>query len=149
MEFKRIITHTDVLWKRFSDFCVKSKPYSFCETPSLRLKIFKIREYYDFLLAHSEIFILEDNQEILFFVAVHREGSAMVVDFAFGTPMTVLHNLKAFRDWYRLLNKDVEFFYTELTRRYKLDKYVNFIRRYDRNAQIKLDNQKISIYWYS
>lgn len=149
MEFKRILEPTDVLRKNFINFCVKSKPFHFCEIPSLRLKLFKINEYFDFLFAESLIFIGEENQEFKFFIALSLDGPAAQVDFYFGGCFAARKTLEDFRSWYLTQNQEVEYFWAALTRSYKYDKYIRAIKRIDPKVIFKLDKQKMCIYWYS
>lgn len=128
--------------KKIIDYFLQSKPYDFCSLPSYSLRRFKIKEYIDFLLEQTDVYLLED-----FFVSVTKKNNQAIVQFIYGQPFSVVQNFKLFREDFLKQNKEVNIFYTEILRKHKKNSLIKFIERRDKDAKIKLDNDKICVLW--
>jgi hypothetical protein len=128
--------------KQIISFFLKSKPYSFCSLPSHSLCVFKIKEYLNFLLENCEVYIGKN-----FFVAISIETDIAIVEFVYGSPFNVIRDFEKFRKWFKSKNNQVTHFYTEIQRKHKRKSFLKFIENRDKNAEIKLDNEKICVLW--
>jgi hypothetical protein len=147
MEFKLIKECYPNLEKKIIDFCLHSKPYPFCENKSRQLSLFKIKEYISFLFGTSEIYILEQNENLFLFVAMSKKEETAIVDFIFGQPNKIIPSFKEFRLFFKHKNPEITLFFSEVTRKHNLKGYLRFIEKTDLEAKIKLDNQKICVLW--
>ena len=84
MKFKLINEPSEELFNIFKSYCLKSKPFDFCELPSMQMRIFKIREYFNNLFENCEIYIAEENGKILGFGGFRQEGDSVSADFVVG-----------------------------------------------------------------
>jgi hypothetical protein len=128
--------------KNLIRFFLKSKPYPFCQMPSMFLALFKIKEYIDFLFDNFSIYVRKD-----FFIAISVEKEKAIVQFVKGSSFNGISDFEEFRAFFCAQNKNVKVFYTEIQRDYKKQKLIRFIKRRDKNAKINLDNDKICVLW--
>jgi hypothetical protein len=142
MNFTLIKTLEQSERKNLVNFFLKSKPYPFCQMPSMSLSIFKIKEYIDFLLENCYVYIRKD-----FFVAISLENETAIVQFVIGLPFKVISDFEEFRAFLKNKNKKITKFYTEIQREHKKEKLLRLIKQRDKNAEINLDNQKICVLW--
>jgi hypothetical protein len=147
MEFKRIKNYTENIKQQVIKFCLRSKPYDFCGGASRKLSLLKIEEYINFLLEVCEVFIVEENQSVRFFVAVTKTKQSAILEFVIGHPKTIIPDFEAFRFEFYKRNPQVTKFVSEITRKHKIKGFVRFIEKNDPNAIFNLDNQKISVSW--
>lgn len=146
MNFTLIKNPDDKLITEIISYCLKSKPYEFCNLGSRKLSIFKIKEYVDCLFEHCEVYISRDLGE-LFFIAVSKEGERANLEFIFCNQYKMYDYFPTFRSYFKQINPKVKFFYAEITRKYKTNKLISFIKKNDKVATINLDNDKICVLW--
>lgn len=127
-------------------YCLKSKPYEFCNLASRRLSIFKIKEYISFLFKNCKVYISRDLGE-LFFIAISLEKEIANLEFIFCSQYKLYNYFPTFRSFFMQKNPEVKFFYAEITRKHKTKKLLSFIKKNDKVAIINLDNDKICVLW--
>ena len=148
MYFKPIKIPNSNLTNKIIAFCLKSKPYSFCETSSRSAALFKTKEYIDFLFDNCEVYLSEQDGKINLFIAVSRHEKSLIIDFIFGDGPKTMDYLREFREFFVKENPEITGFFTQITRKHKLQALLSFVRRYDKTAQINIDNSgKIEVYW--
>jgi hypothetical protein len=141
MNFTLIKTLEENERKKLIKFFLKSKPYPFCELPSMSMSLFKIKEYIDFLLEKCLVYVRED-----FFVAVSFEGEVAIIQFATGKPFKLSSDFEEFRNFLKQ-TKQIKQFRSIVQRDYKKQKYLNYLKRRDKNIQIEIDNGIIYVIW--
>jgi hypothetical protein len=152
MKFKLINEPTEELFNIFKSYCLKSKPFDFCELPSMQMRIFKIKEYFDNLFENCEVYTAEENGKILGFGGFKPLGGNVSADFVvgFNDVLTFKEISKAFadfREFYKQQNPQVKTFSGEIYRTYKADSYLKFIKRYMKPSKIDLDGERIMVYF--
>ena len=147
MQFQRINQATDKITDKFISYCLKSKPYDFCNLPSRVISIIKIKEYIKFLFQICEVYLGTINGEIKLFVAVKRDNQNLEIEFIFGDHFGFLENFKKFRFFYHELHPEIRTFRAQITRKHKLKHFMNFLSKKDPNIQIILDKQEIVVLW--
>jgi hypothetical protein len=152
MKFKLIKEPTEELFNIFKSYCLKSKPFDFCELPSMQMRIFKIREYFNNLFENCEIYIAEENGKILGFGGFRQEGDSVSADFVVGfnnflSLKEISKMFFNFRSFYKKQNPHIKTFTGEVYRTYKVDSYLKFIKRYMGVSRIDLDKNPIMVYF--
>lgn len=152
MKFKLIKTPTEELFNIFKSYCLKSKPFDFCQIPSMQIRIFKIKEYFDNLFLHCDCFIVFENDEIVGFIAIEKENEVGVIIIAIGlyfkiTFRQISQYFANFRKFYKEQNPQIKIFIGEIYRTYKANSYLKFIKRYMKPSKIDLDNERIMVYF--
>jgi len=152
MKFKLIKEPTEELFNLFKIYCLKSKPFDFCELPSMQMRIFKIREYFNNLFENCEVYTAEKNGKILGFGGFRPLGENVSADFVvgFNDILTFKEISKAFadfREFYKKQNPQIKTFSGEIYRTYKVDSYLKFIKRYMKPSKIDLDGERIMVYF--
>jgi len=117
MNFKPIKTYSKELESEIINYCLKSKPYEFCELPSRNLAILKIKEYIAFLFSNCEIFICEEDGKINFFIALTIKEEGVVIDFCFGDEIKMKTCFAEFRRLFKRQHPQILGFYSEVTRK--------------------------------
>ena len=79
IKIKQLISPNKDLYNVFFDYCVKSKPYDFCELNSIKLRNFKINEYYHNLINTSEIFECVENTKIVWHVFLSKQKDHLIL----------------------------------------------------------------------
>jgi hypothetical protein len=142
------VKHNDFrVEKAFVSFCLASKPYDFCSLPTMSARLFRIKDYYDFLLRNKECFFAEDKKGIRFFAAIERSATGVYVDFVFGPPFKLAADFKNFRQFYRGLHRQNFEFSTIIKRQHKQASFVKSIQKRDDSAKLFVDNQEIHVSW--
>jgi len=147
MQFQRINQATDKITDKFISYCLKSKPYDFCHLPSRTASIIKIKEYIEFLFQICEVYLGMIDDQIKLFVAVRRDNQNLEIEFIFGDHFGFLENFKKFRLFFSDSYPEIRTFRAQITRKYKLKHFMNFLSKKDPNIQIILDNQEIVVLW--
>lgn len=151
MEFKLIQQKSPEIEKLIFDYCLLSKPYYFCQNKSKQLSAMKIKEYIDYLFNTATIYVAREKGEFFLFLALSFSLNAVCVEFIFGNsekPQKSMNAFKEFRRKFFIKNPHCEAFVSAIHRKYKVDKYVKFVKRYDKDAKIELDkNNELMIYW--
>ena len=152
MKFKLINEPTEELFNIFKSYCLKSKPFDFCELPSMQMRIFKIKEYFDNLFEGCEIYIAEKNEQVLGFGGFRQENTNVSADFVVGfnnilTFSEISKMFADFRKFYKEQNPQIKTFSGEIYRTYKADSYLKFIKRYMKPSKIDLDGERIMVYF--
>jgi hypothetical protein len=152
MKFKLIKEPTEELFDIFKLYCLKSKPFDFCELPSMQIRIFKIREYFDNLFETCEVYTAEENEKILGFGGFRPVGQNVNADFVVGfnnilTFKQISKAFASFREFYKKQNPQIKTFSGEIYRTHKADSYLKFIKRYMEPSKIDLDGERIMVYF--
>jgi hypothetical protein len=151
IKIKQLINPNKDLYNVFFEYCVKSKPYDFCELNSIKLRNFKINEYYDSLLSICEIFECKEDDKTVWYVFLSKQKDNLIVEFAIGDNknfkskilIQVLHEV--FIVAQTMFNK--KYIKTSIQRRYKKQNLINWLKRYDKVAEFIEINGKTDIIW--
>lgn len=146
-DFKRISCIDGVIWRDFENFCINSQPYDFCSIPSPSFRRMKIKEYAMELESSCEIFWVEKDGSVEFFVAIQQRNGEAYVYFIFGHPFTLQSIFQSFRHFYYQENPEVGKFYSTVVRKTKKDLYIRVLQKRDPSLQIKIDKDEIITYW--
>ena len=151
IKIKQLISSNKDLYNVFFDYCVKSKPYDFCELNSIKLRNFKINEYYNSLLNISKIFECKKEDQVVWYVFLSKQKDNLIVEFAIG-------NNKAFKSRFlidslhkifilaqTIFNKN--HIKTSIQRKHKKQNLINWLKRYDKIAQFVEIDGKTHIIW--
>ena len=150
VEIKQLISLTDDFYNYFLQYCIKSKPYDFCELKSFKLRNAKIKEYFNTLTNDSIIYVAEINSEILIYTFFSEQKDHLILEFVIGDskfkPQLIS---KSFHKILILAQKTFDKDYIESTiqRKYKKQKFINWIKRYDKICEIKELNNQTKITW--
>jgi hypothetical protein len=152
MKFKLIKEPTEELFNIFKAYFLKSKPFDFCELPSMQMKIFKIKEYFDNLFNFCDCFIVSEEDEIVGFIACEKQKDIGVIVIAIGlhfkiTFKQISQYFADFRKFYKEQNPQIKIFIGEIYRTHKPDSYLKFIKRYMKPSKIDLDGERIMVYF--
>lgn len=152
MKFKLIKEPTEELFDIFKSYCLKSKPFDFCELASMQMRILKIKEYFDNLFLSCECFIVLDNNEIIGFIVIEKENEIASIIIAIGLHLKITFQqisqyFADFRKFYKEQNPQIKTFSGQIYRTYKADSYLKFIKRYMKPSKINLDNERIMVYF--
>lgn len=148
-EIKQIDKLDDAFYQFFLNFCIRSKPYDFCCLKSTNLRDLKIREYFDFLL--EECFVVKySTSGIDRYTFFSWEESDIVLQFSFGhfskdqkLSMKMIHETILFA----MNNFDKSSISATITRKYKINKFLNWLKRYDHIGDLKIEKNNIQIVW--
>jgi hypothetical protein len=151
IKIKQLIDLNKDLYNVFFEYCVKSKPYDFCELNSIKLRNFKINEYYNSLLSICEIFECKEDDKIVWYVFLSNQDDHLILEFLIGnhndfSPPFLIKNL---HEIFILAQKtfDKSIIKSTIQRRYKKQKFINWIKRYDKVCEIRELNNKTEIFW--
>jgi hypothetical protein len=151
MNFKLINEFDDELYFTLEEFFKKSKPVSFCShsSPSIRNK--KIKDYLKFLEKAETKYLLESNSKEQIFISFEKMNDHIKVFF--GVNISVPHKdvdrlLNEFYSFLFQQNPECKYIYSGITRKFKLQKYLSWIKRYVKSCKLVFDNDKITVYWY-
>lgn len=152
MKFKLIKKPTEELFIFFKTYCLKSKPFNFCELPSMQMRVFKIREYFNNLFSYGDCFTVLKNDQIIGFFCIEKQNEIATIVIAFGlySKITFVEMSKIFLDFrkfYKQENPEIKSFFGEVIRNYKKDSYLKFIQRYMKPSRIDLDKNPIMVYF--
>jgi hypothetical protein len=148
-EIKLIDKFDNNFYYLFLNFCIKSKPYDFCSLKSINLRNLKIKEYFDFLL--KECFVVKYSKSgIDRYTFFSWEQSDIVLQFSFGhfskdqkLSMKMIHETIFFA----MNNFDKSSISATITRKHKINKFLNWLKRYDHVGDLKLEKNNIQIIW--
>jgi hypothetical protein len=150
IEIKQVISLDEEFYNYFFKFCAQSKPYDFCELNSIKLRRFKIKEYFDSLINTSLIFEAKKEGKLVGFVFLSQEPDCMVLEFAIGEfKLGGRVIMEAFREIISFAQKEFSKQYTKSTiqRKYKKQKFINFLLKYDKTCEIIEADGKTQIFW--
>jgi hypothetical protein len=152
MNFKLIKEPTEELFLLFKKYCLTSKPLSFCESASMQMRLFKIKDYFNNLFINYNCFIALEKNEIIGFFSIDKKNNIATIIIAIGFHDKITFKKMAevfisFRDFYKKLNPEIEIFNGEVNRTYKFDTYLKFIKRYMKPSKIDLDGERIMVYF--
>jgi hypothetical protein len=148
-EIKQVDHNNKELFDMFYNFCIKSKPYDFCSLKSPSLRSMKIKEYFDFL--SKECFIIKSSKpKIDRYTFFSWENSEIALQFSFGhfskdqkLSMRMIHETIFFA-----MNKfDKSSISATITRKHKLNKFLNWLKRYDHIGELNIKENNIQITW--
>jgi hypothetical protein len=151
IEIKQLIDFNKDLYNVFFKYCVESKPYDFCELNSIKLRNFKINEYYDGLINIGEVFECKEDDRLIWYVFLSNRDDHLIVEFAIG-------NNKNFKSKFLIeaLHKifilaqtvfEKKYIRTSIQRKYKKQNLINWLKRYDKIAQFIEIDGKTDIIW--
>jgi hypothetical protein len=152
MKFKLIKEPSEELFNLFRSYCLKSKPFDFCELPSMQMRVFKIKEYFNIIFSYNDCFIVLESEEIVGFICIEKQGEVGVVTIAIGLHLKITFKqisqyFADFRKFYKGQNPQIKTFSGEIYRTYKADSYLKFIKRYMKPSKIDLDGERIMVYF--
>lgn len=147
MNFQLLKENNDIVEEAFVSFCLKSKPYDFCSGPSMSLRTLQIKSYYQFLMAEKDVYFVEQNRFIRFFIAIQETEEGFYVDFIFGLPFKLGSDFKNFRQFYRSKRSRNCKFFTKIKRKHKLQLFLKGIKKRDASANFCVDNGEICVSW--
>lgn len=152
MKFKLIKEADSELFDIFKSYCLKSKPFDFCELPSMQMRLLKIKEYFNNLFSYNDCFAVFQNNEIVGFICIEKQNEIGVITIAIGlhTKITfsqISQYLSDFRKFYKQQNPEIKTFSGEIHRTFKADSYLKFIKRYMKPSKIDLDKDHIMVYF--
>lgn len=147
MQFQRINYPDKQIESMFVSYCLKSKPYDFCNMPSRSMSVFKIKEYMNFLFKMCKIYLGTFQGQIKLFIAISEIKDEANIEFVFGNPFGFMKNLEYFRKFYQDVNPKIQTFSAQIKRKHKLNSFLKFIQTKDQNMQIFLDKQEIVVLW--
>ena len=145
MNFQQLKNNDPMVESALIDFCIRSKPYDFCSIKSHSVKLIQIRKYYEYLLRECNIFYVTENQRVVFFIAISECDDRIEMQFVFSDTFDLIKNAKAFREFYWKQFNCSKPFVGVVKRHHKLKKYLNYIKKRDRDAKIYLDNGEILV----
>ena len=145
MNFQQLKNNDPMVESALIDFCIRSKPYDFCSIKSHSVKLIQIRKYYEYLLRECNIFYVTENQRVVFFIAISECDDRIEMQFVFSDTFDLIKNAKAFREFYWKQFNCSKPFVGVVKRHHKLKKYLNYIKKRDRDAKISLDNGEILV----
>jgi len=153
MKFKLIKEPSEELFNLFKSYCLKSKPFDFCESPSMQMRVLKIREYFNVIFSYNDCFLVLESEEIIGFICIEKQGEVGVITIAIGlhpkiTFKQISQYFTDFRRFYKEQNQQIKIFSGEIYRAYKAGSYLKFIKRYMKPSRIDLDKDHIMIYFY-
>jgi hypothetical protein len=152
MKFKLIKQPNDELFDVFKVYCLKSKPFDFCQFPSMKMRLFKIKEYFNSLFDFCDCFEVYGDNEIVGFISIEKQQNVGIIIIAFGinskiTFKQISKYFADFREFYKKENPEIKIFIGEIYRTYKADSYLKFIKRYMKSSKIDLDGERIMVYF--
>ena len=152
MKFKLIKQPTEELFDIFKSYCLKSKPFDFCELPSMQARLIKIKEYFNNLFKNCDCFLVFKDDQIVGFIVIEKENEVGEIIIAIGfyakiSFKQISQYFADFRKFYKEQNPQIKTFSGEIYRTYKADSYLKFIKRYMKPSRINLDKERIMIYF--
>lgn len=152
MKFKLIKEPSEELFNLFKLYCLESKPFDFCELPSMQMRIFKIKEYFNNLFKNCDCFLVFKDDQIVGFIVIEKENEVGEIIIAIGFHAKISFKqisqyFADFRKFYKEQNPQIKIFIGEIYRTHKSDSYLKFIKRYMKPSKIDLDNERIMVYF--
>jgi hypothetical protein len=148
-EIKQVDHNNKGLFDMFYNFCIKSKPYDFCSLKSPSLRAIKIKEYFNFL--SKECFIIKSSRpEIDRYTFFSWDDSEITLQFSFGTfcKDQKLSIQMVYETILFAMNKfDKSSISATITRKHKLNKFLNWLKRYDHIGELNIKENNIQIIW--
>ena len=84
VEIKQLISPNEDFYNYFLQYCIRSKPYDFCELKSLKLRNAKIKEYFNILINYPIIFVAQIDSKIFAFTFFSEQKDHLILEFAIG-----------------------------------------------------------------
>jgi len=152
MKFKLIKQPTEELFDIFKSYCLKSKPFDFCELPSMQARLIKIKKYFNEMFLYDDCYIALKNDEIVSFYCIEKRDDIAEIIIAVGlypkiTFLEISKIFAEFRVFYKKQNPQIKTFKGEIYRSYKADSYLKFIKKYMGISRIDLDKEHIVVYF--
>jgi hypothetical protein len=151
MNFKLINKFDKDLNNKIFEFCKTSKPLDFCLISSASLRKTKINEFITYLQSEQLNYLItsDDNEEI--FISLKKINNNIKMLFVMNISFNHKNINKALNEFYSFLfceNPQCEYIYSDISRKFKLKKYLSWIKKYAKSCKVKFDNDKIVAYWY-
>lgn len=152
MKFKLINEPTKEIMDILKIYCLKSKPFDFCELPSMTMRVFKINEYFNSLFKSHEVYTAENNGKIVGIGFFRKDEQNVYADFIVGfnnllSFREISETFKNFRIFYKNEYPEVKLFCGEIYRVFKVKSYLKFIKKYMNPIKIDLDKERIMVYF--
>jgi hypothetical protein len=152
MKFKLINEPTEELFSIFKSFCLKSKPFDSCELPSMQMRLFKIKEYFNSVFLYSDCIIALKNDEIVGFFCIEKRNEIGIIVIGVGlypkiTFPEIAEMFSDFRKFYKQQNPEIKSFIGEIVRNHKKESYLKFLKKYIKPSKIDLDKDPIIVYF--
>lgn len=157
MYFKSVNQKTPEIEKKLIKFFKESKPYDFCEKTNGLLFKFEFNKFWDNLSSTCEFFSANQNNEIVAFAAIEKENNKANICFAcafYNKNTFTMPQIKKcwwdFMKFYKKIHPEIDCFYAEVLRNFKIDSYLKFIKKYTAvsETKINLDTNRVLIYYY-
>jgi hypothetical protein len=150
IQIKQVIDTDENFYNIFLQYCCRSKPYDFCSLNSRELRKFKIQEYYQTLVKGTHIYGAYDDDKWIGFVFISCYEE-LIIEFIFGDNENYTSSflIKAFHEILILAQKtfDKPIIKSTIQRKHKKQKFINWIKRYDKVCEIIELNNKTEIFW--
>lgn len=151
MNFKLINEFDGDLHHQLYEFFKKSKPMNFCSIASPTIRNKKINEYINFLESCEIKYLIKSNLGEEYFIALQNENIKMNIIFIMNISLSNSHANDSLNEFYKFIFKQYpkcEYVYSSISRKFKLQKYLSWIKRYAKSCKVEFDNDKIVAYWY-
>jgi hypothetical protein len=151
MNFKLINQFGADLTNKIFEFCKISKPLDFCLISSAYIRKKKIIDFINYLESESFNYLIvsDENEEI--FISLKKIDDNIKILFVMNISFRHSKINKALGEFYSFLfceNAQCEYIYSDISRKFKLKKYLSWINKYAKSCKVKFDNDKIIAYWY-
>ena len=150
VQIKQLITPNEDFYNYFLQYCIRSKPYDFCELKSFKLRNAKIKEYFNVLISDTIIFVAEIDSKIFEYTFFSKQEDYLILEFVFSNnEFKSQFLIKHFHEILILAQKtfDKEYIKSTIQRKYKKQKFINWIKRYDKVCEITEIEGKTQIIW--
>jgi hypothetical protein len=149
IEIKQLDSNNKELFDIFHNFCIKSKPYDFCSLKSSSLRSFKIKEYYNEVSKNCKIYSYYEENNWILFLFISEEEDYLALDFIMCnntySPTIIIDRIRHIL-LYLLKIFDKQCVRSIIQRKYKKQKYINWIKRYDKSCEIDENDNVIWTY---
>jgi hypothetical protein len=150
VEIKQLISPNEDFYNYFLQYCIRSKPYDFCELKSFKLRNAKIKEYFNILINDPIIFVAEIDSKIFACTFFSEQKDHLILEFVIGN--SKFDSIFLIKSLHEMLISSQKVFDKKETRstiqrKYKKQKFINWIKRYDKVCEITEIEGKTQIIW--
>ena len=152
MKFKPIKEPTEEFFNIFKSYCLESKPFNFCELPSMQIRLIKIKQYFNSVFSYSDCIVALKNDEIVGFFCIEKQNEIGIIVIGVGlypkiTFPEIAEMFSDFRKFYKQQNPEIKSFIGEIVRNHKKESYLKFLKKYIKPSKIDLDKDPIIVYF--
>lgn len=151
MNFKLISKFDDDLKNKLFAFFKASKPLDFCLISSASLQKKKINDFIDYLETEKLNYLITLDEKQKIFISLKMKENNIKMLFVMNVSFSQSKINDALNKFYKFIfeqNPHCEYIYSDVSRKFKLKKYLSWIKKYAKSCKIKFDNDKIIAYWY-